>query len=134
MRTIFNEQFMYSYSTTLKSILTENKKLKKKFNITGRENWINSNFFKSGLFSPWSFKGKRRILSYDRILDFVKRKNFFCAEYRHGGIFFYKANNFISRTIFEFFNLILNALYQLKLFNFILKRISSSNIFLFKKN
>ena len=33
MRTIFNEQFMYSYSTTLKSILTENKKLKKK-NLT----------------------------------------------------------------------------------------------------
>ena len=134
IRVFFKEEFMYSYSTTLKSIILENLRLKKLLNVNGREKWLNSSFFISGEYNPWSFKGKRRILAYDRIKKILKKNNFKIISYDYGGVFFYRKKNIFLNIIFFILNFILNTTYKLKIFNFLLNRIGSSNIFVFSKN
>ena len=132
-RVIYKEHFMYSYSTTFKSILTETTNLKKQFKITGNEKWLNKNFFTKGNYLPWSFKGKRRILSYDRIRNLISKYKFQIIYYDYGGVFFYrKTKNKIINLVFDLSNYLLNLLYKIFIFNFLLKRIGSSNIFLLK--
>ena len=133
-RVIYKENFMYSYSYTIKSTLTEISNLKKQFRIKGNEKWLDKNFFTKGGYFPWSFKGKRRILSYDRIHDIVSKYKFKIIDYDYGGVFFYrKTENKIINLIFDFLNYLFNLLYKILIFNFILKRIGSSNIFVLKK-
>lgn len=133
-RVIYREHFMYSYSDTIKSTFTEILNLKKQFKIKGNEKWLNKDFFTRGGYFPWSFKGKRRILSYDRIHDIVSKYKFKIIDYHYGGVFFYrKTENKIINLIFDFLNYLFNLLYKFLIFNFILKRIGSSNIFVLKK-
>lgn len=134
VRVFFKEEFMYSYSTTLKSIILENKGLKKILGIKGNEKWLNSKFFTNGDYTPWNFKGRRRILAYDRIKKILKRHNFNIISYDYGGVFFYRKKNLYLNIFFQIMNILLNGLHKLKIFNFILNRIGSSNIFVLKKN
>jgi hypothetical protein len=128
-RVIFNENFMYSYSTTLKSIILENTKFKKFLRVNGNEKWLNTNLFMSGENNTWSFKGKRRILAYDRIKNKLKKHKFESISYDYGGVFFYRKKGVILNSLFFFLNMSLNFIYKFKIFNFFLKRIGSSNIF-----
>lgn len=132
-RVIFKENFMYSYSNTFKSIICETTRLKKKLNISGNEKWLKSKFLNFGDYLPWSFKGKRRIFSYDRLSNLLKKKNLKCIEYSYGGVFFYKKKLKIFNFLFSAINLILNIFYKFMFLNFILKRIGSSIIFVSKK-
>ncbi len=133
-RVIYKEHFMYSYSYTIKSIFTEISNLKKQLKIKGNEKWLNKDFFTKVGYYPWSFKGKRRILSYDRNYDLISKYKFKIIDYDYGGVFFYrKTEKKIINLTFDFFNYLLNQLYKIFIFNFILKRIGSSNIFLLKK-
>ena len=134
MIVIFKEKFTYSYSTTLKSIIIEITGLKKLLKINGKEKWLNSKLFISGDYNPWNFKGKRRILGYDRIKQILKSYNFDFITYSFGGVFFNSNKNILLNIIFYFFNILLNGLYKFKIFNFILNRIGSSNIFVLKKS
>lgn len=134
IRVIFKEEFMYSYSTTLKSIILENKGFKNFIGVKGKEKWLNSWLFTNGDYNPWNFKGKRRILAYDRIKKILKKHNFKTISYDYGGVFFYRKKNVFLNVIFKIMNVILNVLYEIKVFNFILNRIGSSNIFVLKKN
>lgn len=134
IRVIFKEEFMYSYSTTLKSTIIENIGLKKLLRVNGSERWLNSKIFTSGDYNPWNFKGKRRILGYDRIKQILKSYNFNLITYSFGGVFFYRNKNTLLNIIFNVLNILLNGLYSLKIFNFILNRIGSSNIFVVKKS
>ena len=134
IRVIFNEEFMYSYSTTLKSIILENKGLKKLIGVNGKEKWLNSWLFTNGDYNPWNFKAKRRILAYDRINKILKKHNFQTISYDYGGVFFYRKKNVLLNIFFKAMNVMLNVLYEIKVFNFILNRIGSSNIFVLKKN
>ena len=132
-RVIFKENFMYSYSTTFKSILLEITNLRKLLKLKGNEKWLENKFFNNGLFVPWNFKGKRRILSYDRIYKIVKKNNFKILNYDYGGVFFYRKKGKVLNFIFIILNSILNFLHKIKILNFIIKRIGSSNIFILKK-
>ena len=132
-RVLFNENFMYSYSTTLKSIILENTKLKKFLKVNGSEKWINNKFFISGENNSWNFKGKRRILSYDRIKNILFKYNLKFISYDYGGVFFYRRKSFALNFIFSIANFILNTIYHFRILNFILNRIGSSNIFVTKK-
>ena len=134
IRVFFKEEFMYSYSTTLKSIILENNGLKKFLGIKGNEKWLNGKFFTGGDYIPWNFKGKRRILAYDRIKEILKRHNFQILSYDFGGVFFYRKKNLYLNILFQIMNIILNGLHKLIIFDFILNRIGSSNIFVLKKN
>lgn len=133
-RVFFKENFMYSYSTTLKSIILENTKLRKYLKVNGNEKWINNKFFTSGENNSWNFRGKRRILSYDRIKDILEKHKMKHVSYDYGGVFFYRKKSLIINIIFFIFNFMLNAIYKLKILNFLLNRIGSSNIFVTKKN
>jgi ubiquinone/menaquinone biosynthesis C-methylase UbiE len=133
IRIFFKEEFMYSYSTTLKSFILENIRLKKLLGVKGNEKWLNSIFFSSGDYNPWNFKGKRRILGYDRIMHILKKNNFEIITYDFGGVFFYRKKNIFLNIFFKIMNVLLNGLYRLRIFNFILNRIGSSNIFVLKK-
>lgn len=132
-RVIFKENFMHSYSNTFKSILLETTNLRKILNIKGNEKWLENKFLNTGQFIPWNFKAKRRILSYDRICKIVKENNFRIRQYVYGEVFFYRKKDKVSNFIFTILNFILNFLYKIKIFNFLLKRISSSNIFVLEK-
>ncbi len=134
IRVFFREEFMYSYSTTLKSIILENSGLKKFLGVKGNEKWLNTNLFTGGDYIPWNFKGKRRILAYDRIKKILKRHNFQIISYDYGGVFFYRKKNLYLNILFQIMNVFLNGLHKLKIFNFILNRIGSSNIFVLEKN
>ena len=134
IRVIFKEKFMYSYSTTLKSTIIENTELKKLLKVNGNEKWLNFKFFSSGHYDPWNFKGRRRILGYDRIKKVLKRYNFEFITYSFGGVFFYRSKKDIIKIIFYILNILLNGLYKMRIFNFILDRIGSSNIFVLKKS
>lgn len=133
-RVFFKENFMYSYSTTLKSIILENTKLKKILKVNGNEKWINNKFFTSGENNSWNFKGKRRILSYDRIKNILNKHKMKLVSYDFGGVFFYRKKGQILNIVFFILNFALNVIYKLKILNFLLKRIGSSNIFVTKKN
>lgn len=132
-RVIFRENFMYSYSNTLKSIICETSKLKKKINIKGNEKWLENKFLNFGDYLPWSFKGKRRIFSYDRLKNLLKKNKLKCIEYDYGNVFFYKRKFKMFNFLISVINLILNILYKFIFLNFILKRIGSSIIFVSKK-
>ena len=133
MIVLFKEKFTYSYSTTLKSTITENTGLKKFLRVNGNEKWLNSKIFTSGDYNPWNFKGKRRILGYDRIKQILKIYKFDFISYIFGGVFFNSNKNIILNIIIYILNILLNGLYKFKIFNFILNRIGSSNIFVCKK-
>ncbi len=133
-RVFFKENFMYSYSTTLKSIILENTKLKKILKVNGNEKWINNKFFTSGENNSWNFKGKRRILSYDRIKNILNKHKMKHVSYDFGGVFFYRKKGQILNIVFLILNFVLNIIYKFKILNFLLKRIGSSNIFVTKKN
>jgi ubiquinone/menaquinone biosynthesis C-methylase UbiE len=128
-RVIFKENFMYSYSTTLRSIILENTKLKNFLKVNGNERWLNTNFFISGENNTWNFKGKRRILAYDRIKNKLKKHKFEFISYDYGGVFFYRKKGVILNSLFFLLNISLNFIYKFRIFNFFLKRIGSSNIF-----
>ena len=135
MIVFFKEKFTYSYSTTLKSTITEIIGLKKLLKVNGNERWLNSKLFISGDYNPWNFKGKRHILGYDRIKQMLKNYNFNFITYSFGGVFFNNNNNnILLNIIFCIPNILLNGLHKLKIFNFILNRIGSSNIFALKKS
>ena len=55
-------------------------------------------------------------------------------SYDYGGVFFYRKKGPIFNIIFFIFNFMLNIIYKLKILNFLLNRIGSSNIFVTKKN
>ena len=57
---------MYSYSTTLKSIILENTKLRKYLKVNGNEKWINNKFFTSGENNSWNFREKEFYLMTDK--------------------------------------------------------------------
>jgi ubiquinone/menaquinone biosynthesis C-methylase UbiE len=133
MTLLFKENFTYSYSTTLKSTIIENTGLKKFLRVNGNEKWLNSKLFTSGDYNPWNFKGKRRILGYDRIKQILKNNKFDFISYSLGGFFFYRKKNKLLHIIFYILNILLNVLHKFKIFNFILNRIGSPNIFVYKK-
>ena len=108
--------------------------LKKLLKVNGNERWLNSKLFTSGDYNPWNFKGKRHILGYDRIKQILKNYNFNFITYSFGGVFFNSNKNILLNIIFYIFNNLLNGIHKLKIFNFILNRIGSPNIFVYKKN
>ena len=126
------EPFMYSYSTTLKSLFQETK-LKKIFKKYQNSWWMNSWLFNSGSHSPWNFKGKRRLLSYGRLRTILTQNNFSIIN-SCGLPFFYNNKNIISEAIFGSLNIFLKMINNLTLFSFFLKYVGSISIFHCKKN
>ena len=131
VRIILNQEFQYSHSTTIKSILLETK-LKKFFKNYKNTKWINSFFFTSGYQDIWKYKVKRRLLSYSRLKKILKDNNFLILS-SNSYPFFFKNNNIVSKIIFGTLDFILVNLNKIFLFSFLLKFIGASNIFLTQK-
>lgn len=130
-RILLNEQFQYSHSTTLKSILLETK-LKKYFKKYKNSWWMNSWLFNSGLEDTWNFKVKRRLLSYNRLKKIIKNKNFSITS-SCSSPFFYNNKNILSKIIFCSLDFILINLNKIFIFSFFLKHVGASTMFLCEK-
>ena len=70
---LIGEHHQYSHSNSFKFLLeTKLKKYFKKFKIW----WINSWLFNYGWNDKWKFETNRRLLSYSRSKDILKKINF----------------------------------------------------------
>ncbi len=130
-RFFLKEQYQYSHSLTIKSILTETK-LKKYFYKYRNSWWMNSWIINSGFKDKWKFKVKRRLYSYSRLKILINKNNFHVLS-SCGYPFFYNNQNFISEIIFSFLDIILVNLNKISFFAFFLRHIGSSTMFLCRK-
>jgi hypothetical protein len=93
---------------------------------------MNSWLFLYGWKDKWKFETNRRLLSYSRLENIIKRNEFKIVE-ACGQSFFYNNKNIISKLIFPIFNFILSELNKMSLFSYFLKYIAASHTFLSKK-
>jgi ubiquinone/menaquinone biosynthesis C-methylase UbiE len=128
---LINEHHQYSHSDTIKSLLLETK-LKKYF-LKYKNSWLmNSWLFLYGWNDKWKFQTNRRLLSYSRLENIIKKNGFKIIK-ACGQSFFYNNKNIISKLIFPIFNFILSGLNKISLFSYFLKYITASHTFLSKK-
>ncbi len=130
-RIILKEEFQYSHSTTIKSILLETK-LKTFFNKYKNSWWMNSWIISSGFKDVWKFKVKRRLFSYNRLKKIIKNNNFEISS-SCGYPFFYDNKNIFSKIIFSSIDFLLVNLNKMIIFSYFLRHIGSSTMFLCKK-
>ena len=130
-RILLSEEFHYSHSTSLKSILLETK-MKKYFKKYKKSWWMNSRILSSGYNDVWNFKGRRRVLSFGRLQKIINENKFEIVS-SCGFPFFYNNKNILTEIIFKFLDTILVILNKFSFFSYILKYIGSNSIFLCNK-
>ena len=129
---LIGEHHQYSHSNSFKSLLLETK-LKKYFKKFKNSWWINSWLFNYGWNDKWKFETNRRLLSYSRSKDILKKNQFLIMK-STSLPFFYNNKNILSKLILPIFDKILMLMNNIFFFSFFLKYIGATNIFLCKKN
>ena len=128
---LIDEHHQYSHSDTIRSLFLETK-LKRYFKKYKKSWWINSWLFTYGWNDVWKFETNRRLLSYGRLNNILK-KNDFLVKKSCGFPFFYNNKNIFTKIILPAFDTILMLLNKIFIFSFFLKYVAGSNIFLCKK-
>lgn len=95
--------------------------------------WINSWLFNYGWNDKWKFETNRRLLSYSRLKNILK-KNQFLIKKSISLPFFYNNKNILTKLILSIFDKLLMLLNKIFIFSFFLRYIGATNIFLCKKN
>ena len=129
---LIGEHHQYSHSDTIKSLLLETK-LKKYFKKYKDTWWMNSWIFTYGWNDVWKFETNRRLLSYGRLKNILK-KNKFLIKKSSSFPFFYNNKNIFSKLTLPILDRILLLLNKIIIFSFFLRYIGGANIFLCKKN
>ena len=128
---LIGEHHQYSHSDTIKSLLLETK-LRKYFKKYKNSWLMNSWIFTYGWNDVWKFRTNRRLLSYGRLKDILK-KNKLSIINSCGYPFFYNNKNIITKILMPILDRALILFNKIFIFSYFLKYIAGSNIFLCKK-
>ena len=128
---LIGEHHQYSHSDTIKSLLLETK-LRKYFKKYKNSWLMNSWIFTYGWNDVWKFRTNRRLLSYGRLKNILK-KNKLSIINSCGHPFFYNNKNIITKILMPILDRVLILFNKIFIFSYFLKYIAGSNIFLCKK-
>ena len=128
---LIGEHHQYSHSDTIKSLLLETK-LRKYFKKYKNSWLMNSWIFTYGWNDVWKFRTNRRLLSYGRLKNILK-KNKLSIINSCGYPFFYNNKNIITKILMPILDRVLILFNKIFIFSYFLKYIAGSNIFLCKK-